>query len=155
MFTIKGKIKFDPVDVTKKHLKQASWKRVAIVEFNDDTWEYYAWFLKRRFNLRVNKPLRGTHFTLINDIVDNDIYLQAKKMFDGKEISISYDPEIIRSNEKGHWWIKAESDDANNIRSVMGLGDPFFGFHITIGRATHLDLEHSKYITRQCIKFNI
>ena len=155
MFEIKGKIEFDPVNVTKKHLNQSSWKKTVMVKFQDDTYDYYAWFLKKRFNLILNKPLRGTHFTIINDKVDDEIYEQARQMFDGKEVSIFYDPEDIRSNEKGHWWIKAYSDDGMNIRNVMGLGRPFFGQHITIGLATHRELDHSRYITRQCIKFNV
>ena len=155
MFKIKGKIVFDPVNVTKKHSKQSSWKKTVMVKFNCDTHDYYSWFLKKRFNLKLNKPLRGTHFTIINDIVNNDLYNESKKIFDGREIEITYDPFLIRSNEKGHWWLKAYSDDAQNIRNVMGLGDPYFGFHITIGLATHLQLEHSKYITEQCMRFNL
>ena len=92
---------------------------------------------------------------IINDIVDDDVYLAAKELFDGKEIVVKYDAELIRSNHKGHWWLKAECDDAQNIRNVMGIGNPYFGYHITIGLATHLQLEHSKYITQQCIKFNL
>jgi len=156
MYEIKGKIVFDPIDKTKKHVRQSSWKKNVMVEFKDDTWAYYSWFLKNRFNLVLNKPLRGTHFTLVNDIVDGDIYAQAKKMFDGTEITIQYDPTNIRSNDKGHWWLKAYSDDAKNIRRVMGLDEyPFFGFHITMGLATHLQLEHSRYITKQCLRYNI
>lgn len=155
MFRIKGKIEFNPIDITKKHKNQSSWKKVAIVKFNDDTHLYYSWFLKKRFNLKLNQPIRGTHLTVINDKVDNDIYLQAKEIFHGKEITVFYDPENIRSSEKGHWWLRAYSDDAMNIRNVMGLGKPFYSFHITIGVASNLELEHSKYITRQCVKFNL
>lgn len=154
MYKIKGKIKFDPINITNKHKKQ-SWKKVAIVNFGCDICEYYSWFIKKRFNLILNKPLRGTHFTVINDVIDDNIYNQAKQVFDGKEINVTYDPEFIRSSEKGHWWLKAYSEDATNIRNVMGLGKPYFAQHITIGLATHLQLEHSKYITRQCIKFDI
>ena len=156
MFELIGKIEFDPVNVTKKHSKQASWKKTAMVKFDCDIWEYYSWFLQKRFNLYLNKPLRGTHVTIINDMVDDDIYKQARDMFHGKEIRIKYDPTQIRANRKGHWWINAESDDAKNIRSVMGLTpDPYFGLHLTIGLATHLQLEHSDYILNQCIKFNL
>jgi len=155
MFEIKGKIIFDPLNVTKKHDKQSSWKKTVMVKFEGELDGYYRWFLEKRFNLKLNKPLRGTHFTIINDVVDNEIYLQARELFDGKEISIQYDQNIVRSNDKGHWWLKAYSDDAQNIRNVMGLGDPYFGFHITIGLATHLQLEHSKYITEQCIRFDL
>jgi hypothetical protein len=155
MFEMKGILVFDPINVTKKHNAQSAWKKVAIVKFDCDTYSYYSWFLQKRFNLFLNKPLRGTHLTFINDIVDDDIYLKAKEMFDGKEVTVKYDPTIVRSNKSGHWWLKAESLDCANIRSVMGLGDPYFGYHITIGLATHLQLDHSKYITEQCIKFNI
>jgi hypothetical protein len=155
MFEMKGILVFDPINVTKKHNAQSAWKKVAIVKFDCDTYSYYSWFLRKRFNLFLNKPLRGTHLTFINDIVDDDIYLKAKEMFDGKEVTVKYDPTIVRSNKSGHWWLKAESLDCANIRSVMGLGDPYFGYHITIGLATHLQLDHSKYITEQCIKFNI
>ena len=155
MFEIKGKIVFDPINVTKKHNTQSTWKKVAIIKFDCDTYEYYSWFLKKRFNLFLNKPLRGTHLTFINDIVSDEVYLQARDMFDGKEITVQYDPTLIRSNKSGHWWLKAYSDDAQNIRNVIGLGDPYFGYHITIGLATHLQLEHSKYITEQCIRFDI
>ena len=156
MFELIGKIEFDPVNVTKKHNKQASWKKTAMVKFDCDIWEYYSWFLQKRFNLFLNKPLRGTHVTIINDMIDDDIYKQARDMFHGKEIRIKYDSTQIRANRKGHWWINAESDDAKNIRSVMGLTpEPYFGLHLTIGLATHLQLEHSDYILNQCIKFNL
>ena len=158
MFTIKGILEFDPINVTKKHDNQSSWKKVAMVRFDndDDTWAYYSWFLKKRFNLNLNKPLRGTHMTILNDIVDDNLYEMGRQLFHGKEITIQYDPSDIRSNKKGHWWLKSYSDDAHNIRTVVGLDPkPYFGLHITIGLATHLQLEHSKYITEQCIKFNL
>ena len=159
MLELIGKIEFDPVNVTKKHNKQASWKKTAMVKFDCDIWEYYSWLLKKRFNLYLNKPLRGTHLTIINDKFDPEteyLYDQGRQLFHGKEIRIQYDPTLIRANDKGHWWINAQSDDAKNIRSVMGLTpDPYFGFHITIGLATHLQLEHSKYILKQCLKYNL
>ena len=156
MFKIKGKIVFDPTNYTKKHNKQSSWKKTVIVIFNDDLADYYSWFIKTRFNLNLNKPLRGSHFTIINDgDIDETLYNQCKELFDGKEITVEYDPTLIRANEKGHWWLKAYCQDAINIRNIMNLGDPYFGYHITIGRAAHLELEHSEYIRKQCIKFNL
>jgi hypothetical protein len=56
------------------------------------------------------------------------------------------DPTNVRANEKGHWWLKVYSDDAQNIRNVMGLGVPYFGFHLTIGLATHDELEKSEIV---------
>lgn len=152
MFEMKGILVFDPMDVTKKHGSQSAWKKVAIVKFDCELPEYYSWFLKKRFNLFLNKPLRGTHLTFINEMVDDDVYLRAKEIFDGTEASVSYDPSIVRSNKRGHWWLKSESPDCDSIRSSMGLGEPYFGLHMTIGLATHLQLEHSKYITDECIR---
>lgn len=156
MFELKGVIEFDPVNVTKKHSAQSSWKKTAMVKFDDDTWAYYAWFIEKRFNLKLNKPLRGTHITIINDKCDFDTFEQARQIFHGKEITLKYDPTCIRANKKGHWWIKVECEDVRSIRTVMGLSpDPYFGLHLTIGLATHLQLDHSNYILDQCIKFNL
>jgi hypothetical protein len=146
MFEIKAKISFDPINVTKKHSKQSEWKKVALVELKDDTFALYSWFLEKEHGIKLNKPLRGSHFTVINDIVDDNIYLQAKDLFGGKEITLFIDPTNVRANSKGHWWIKVYSDDAQNIRNVMGLGDPYFGFHLTIGLATHDELEKSEIV---------
>lgn len=156
MFELKGKIEFDPINVTKKHNLQSSWKKAAMVKFEDDLCAYYSWFLEKRFGLKLNKPLRGTHVTIINDKCDFDIFEQARQVFDGKEITLKYDPTCIRANKKGHWWTKVECEDVRSIRTAMGLTpDPYFGLHLTIGLATHLQLEHSNYILDQCIKFNL
>ncbi len=157
MFEMKGILEFDPINVTKKHLKQASWKRVAVIKFDNDICEYYSWFIAKRFNLKLNKPLRGAHVTIISDIVDSDeLYTQARELLNGKEITIKYDPTNIRANKKGHWWVKVYCDDVKNIRTIMGLNpDPYFGLHLTMGLATHLQLEHSNYILDQCIKFDL
>ena len=69
--TFEGTIVFDPIDRTAKHKKQSGWKKVAMVvidgeiakdkRIEGDTSEYYAWFLKKRYNIMLNSPLRGTH----------------------------------------------------------------------------------------------
>lgn len=156
MFELKGKIEFDPIDVSKKHKNQSSWKKIAMVRFDCDMFLYYSWFIERRFGLKLNQPLRGTHITIVSDIVDDDIYREARDMFNEKEITFLLDPTIVRSNEKGHWWLKVQSDDARNIRSTMGLTpDPYFGLHLTIGLANERNIDFSRYITGVCKKFDV
>lgn len=171
MFEVKGILEFDPVDVSKKHIQQSTWKKVAMVRFyNDDTSKYYKWLLESRFGLRIpgtnvfewnsrlNDPVRGTHVTVINDIVDDEIYLQAKEAFHGKEISITYDPTLIRCNRKGDkmWWhIKVYSDDIMNIRNAMGLGKPYHSLHMTIGLVNPKFIDHSQYVIDSCEKLGI
>lgn len=147
MFTTKGTILFDPINVTKKHILQSEWKKTAIISIKDDMCNYYSWFIEKRYNIKLNKPLRGTHVTFINEIMDDSTFIEGKKFFDGKEIEVNYDPTYVRTNEKGHWWIKVYSKDIDSIRIALGLNkNPYYGLHITIGNATHLQLEQSLYI---------
>ena len=172
MYEVKAILEFVPINVSKKHHQQSSWKKVAMARFpeNDETYRYYKWLLEQRFGLRIpdvnpfewkgrlNDPLRGTHVTVINDIVDDEIYLQAKEIFHGKEITIQYDPTLIRCNRKGEkmWWhIKVYSDDINNIRTAMGLGAPFHSPHITIGLVNPKFIEHTEYIVESCEKLKL
>ena len=46
MFEVKGILEFDPVDVSRKHSQQSTWKKVAMVRLhNEDTFRYYKWLL--------------------------------------------------------------------------------------------------------------
>lgn len=152
-----GTIKFDPKDKTKKHANQASWKKIAMVMFEGDITEYYAWFIKRRFNLPLNKPLRGAHITFINDKA-SDItgsWDKVKKKWHNKKVEVVLDlnPKTD-SNNKGstlHWWLKVPEDDRkllHGIRAELGLGRPYWGLHMSIGYANEKNAEHSKYLHR-------
>jgi hypothetical protein len=172
MFEVKGILEFDPVDVSKKHSLQSAWKKVAMVRFpkEDETFMYYKWLLEQRFGLRIpggnvfewkgrlNDPVRGTHVTAINDIVEDEIYLQAKSIFNKKEVSITYDPTIIRCNTKGEkmWWhMKVYSDDIMNIRAAMGLGQPFHSLHMTIGLVNPKFIKHNEWVVSNCEKMGM
>jgi len=152
---ISGKIVFDPKDKTTKHKNQATWKRVAMVVFGeDDTCEYYGWFLNKRYNLLLNKPLRSSHITFINDKVDDFTgdWEIVKEKWNGKTIEIRLDLDV-RTNGL-HWWLNIPNEyrgELQSIRSELGLGRPFFGMHLSIGYARPgIQEEHSKYI-HECI----
>lgn len=152
-----GTIKFDPKDKTKKHVNQASWKKIAMVIFEGDITEYYGWFIKKRFNLTLNKPLRGAHITFIND-KESDVtgdWEAIKKKWHNKKIEITLDlnPKTD-SNNKGstlHWWLKVPEDDRkalHDIRTELGLPRPYWGLHMSVGHANEKNAEHSKYLHR-------
>ena len=155
MFKINGKIIFDPIKITKKHHKQ-DWKVNAICLINDDICNYYNWFINKRFNLLLNKPLRGSHITIISDRIINELYYnQAKELFNNKELTFEYDPTQIRTNGE-HWWFNVICKDVEYIRQIAGLTPmPYFKLHLTIGHANDKNINHSKYIHRQILKFNI
>ena len=156
MLELKTKIIFDPIDLTKKHKSQSSWKRVVTCQTDCDIHEYYAWFLNARFNLKLNKPIRKAHVTIVNDkIHDYELYKMAKQLFHNKEITFKYDPSEIRTNGE-HWWIKVYSDDVANIRTVMGLNPkPFFNLHLTIGYANEKNIMHSEYILETILRYDL
>ena len=151
----RGVLQFQPKDMTKKHKLHASWKRTAMIMCNDDLAEYYAWFLLKRFNLKLNKPLRGTHVTFINDREkDVPMFDEAGKMFNGKEIDFYLDLEPLTNGE--HWWLRVYSPDTEAIRVICGGSpEPYYGLHLTLGYANEKNLEHSEYILRCAKKFNI
>jgi hypothetical protein len=149
---IQGKILFDPEDKTKKHAKQASWKKVVMFEIGGDLSELHGWFIKKRFNLSLNRPLRKAHMTVVNDKIDTIKNIKQwetiKEQYNGKTVDIEMDLDRIRTDGK-HWWICAESNEAVMTRRMLGLSDrPYFGYHITIGHANEKNIEHSRYLHR-------
>lgn len=163
-----GKIVFEPENKTKKHNAQASWKHIAMVLISGDVTEYYAWYIEKRFNLILNKPLRGAHISFINDSFRDmsqngsrsledvkEAWNAAKIKWDGKRIPIMLNLNP-RTDDK-HWWLNVDHeyrDKLHSIRAEVGLGKPFFGLHMSIGYANEKNLKHSKYI-HQLIKTGI
>jgi len=157
---IKGKIKFDPEDKTKKHSKQGSWKKVAMILFDGDIAEYYAWFINKRYNIPLNRPLRGAHITFINDRESdmNGKWNEVKESWDGKEIEVvlNIDPRTDSSDDKskGHWWLNIPEEnrrELHDLRAELGLGRPHWGLHMALGYANDKNIMHSKYIHRLII----
>lgn len=156
LIKLRGTLEFSPEDKTRKHKSQSSWKRVALIKTDCDLDRYYAWFLKKRFNLELNPNLRGSHITFISDKLDKTIFDQASKIFNGREIDFYI--ELEPKTSVGHWWLRAFSPDAENIREAMGLDrNPYYGLHLTLGnvKPTEVALAHSEYILEQCKRFNL
>ena len=168
-FKIKGTIVFDPPNITSKHERQDSWKKVAMVEFEGDIKKYYRWFIKKRFHLFLGESIRKAHVTFINDH-KKDIKMHkwdmVKKRWDGKKIEIELSTDV--DTDGTNWWLivpHESREDLHNIRAELGLGRPYFGLHMTFGvardakddsdnfennaiRALRRNEEHSKYVRR-------
>ena len=157
-FKISGKIVFDPVDYTSKQKRQSEWKKVAMIMLEPDLkpgdkgiTEYYAWFIKKRFGIHLQKPLRDGHVTIVNDRVPDDKdftkkWEEAKRKWEGKKIEVvlHVDPFLGVKNRKGNytdWWLVVPYEDREEIHSIrkeLGLKDrSFFGLHMTIGTAVN------------------
>lgn len=153
-----GKIEFDPKDLTKKHKNQSSWKKIALVRINDELCDYYAWFIKKRYNLILNTPIRKSHISFINDSLNDmknglncseqeidTIWASVKNKWEGKEIEVVLDVDV--RTDGTHWWLNiVKKQELLYIRSELGLSKPFWGLHMTIGYANEKNLAHSEYI---------
>lgn len=155
-----GKIIFDPIDITKKHENQSSWKYVAMVKLEGDLCEYYSWFLKKRYGLLLNKPLRGAHITFINDsFIDLSLnktltksevdikWNKVKKKWDNVIVPIMLNVEPRTNGE--HWWLNIPyeyRERLHSIRQELLLKKPFFGLHMTIGYPNDKNINHSHYL---------
>jgi hypothetical protein len=156
--TLTGKIIFEPINLTRKHKSQASWKRIAFVEFEGDICSYYAWFINRRYNIPLNKPIRKAHVSFINDSIKDlsrngtlsneevDRNWEAlKQKWNGEEISVVID--LSPRSDGFHWWMNvSERDLLHSIREEVGLGLPYFGLHLSVGYVNPRYEEHSRYI---------
>lgn len=152
---LSGKILFDPKDFTSKQERQSSWKKVALIMLEPNLsssengiTDYYSWFIKKRFGIILQKPLRGAHVTLINDRASetNGKWEEIKKKWDGKivDIFLNVDPFLgveNRDNNFKDWWLTIPYEYRNglgSIREELGLSArPYFGFHMTIGTAVN------------------
>lgn len=156
-----GTLIFDPEDKTKKHVSQSSWKKVAMIQFESSAQtngicSYYSWFIEKRYNLKLNKPLRGAHVTVINDRQSemNGKWSEVKSLHHGKKVTVTIDLDA-RTDAK-HWWLRVPNElnpDLQGIRNLLGLGAPFYAFHLTLGMANEKNIEHSKYIHGLINKF--
>ena len=133
--TYNGTIVFEPVNYTKKHEAQSSWKRVAMVQIEGDICEYYSWFIQKRYNLMLNKPLRNAHVTFINDSLRDlscggtksleqidKTWNEVKDKWENKIIPITLNLDIRSDYE--HWWFNIPEDEReilHGIRAELGL----------------------------------
>lgn len=131
-----------------------------MVFLDGDVTEYYAWFIKKRYNLVLNKPLRGAHISFINDSFRDmtlngqrsmeevkTIWNDVKNKWNGKQIPIMLN--LNPKTDDKHWWLNVDHeyrDKLHGIRAELGLSRPFFGLHMSIGYANEKNIQHSKYI---------
>jgi hypothetical protein len=136
-----------------------------MVFFDGDICEYYSWYLKKRFNLVLNKPIRDAHISFINDKSSDmslngalsmqeveDNWKKVKEKWDGQEVEVSL--YLDYRTDGYHWWLNVEDESKKSlqlIRNELNLGEPYYGFHMSLGYANERNLEHSKYIHRLLI----
>lgn len=131
-----------------------------MVFMDGDITDYYAWFINKRYNLVLNKPLRGAHISFINDSIKDlslngqrtnkevdKLWEDVKKKWDGQIIPITIN--LNPRTDDRIWWFNIPNEERGilqGIREELGLGRPFWGMHMSIGYANEKNLDHSIYI---------
>jgi len=91
---------------------------------------YYCWFIQRRFGIKLQRPLHGSHITVVRGEVIKS--LEKWNAYQGSIIQFHYS-NIIGTNGK-HWWLEVYSPCLISIRQELGLDpQPEYDLHLTIG----------------------
>lgn len=148
----------NPENVTNKHLNQSTWKRVCFLDLGaNDICAYYSWFMKRKYNLDILKPLRNPHVTVINDSIERfkgeDIEEKTNlwngfcDKYNGQRCTVALSVETKGNGL--HYWLNVTEESRNGLmvmRRELGLERPFSGMHMTIGRVKETDRPYSNYV---------
>lgn len=148
MITLKGKLIFDQEPLTEKHIEQSSWKKHVNILFYGELDLFYSNFINKNYFLNLIRPQRGPHASIISDEYrDEKTWERVKKKWNGKKVVFNYDPDVRGNHE--YWWMFGECETADKIRKELGLKDPFYKYHITIGAVK----EKEKEMNASVLKF--
>lgn len=108
----------------------------------------------------INLSPRGPHMTIINDkLYDSrfaskaeqkkweDKWNQIVKKYSGKVAEFTIDVAELRTDGVT-WWYKVQCPIADQIRAELGIGDPYYGYHFTVGEVAQMPskVAHSEYL---------
>lgn len=151
MLEITGSYVFDPLAlINSADLFKPFW---VIIRLDDDTSDYYSWFIEKRYGIKVQRPAWGSHISIIRGEQTSIEYWESfKKEYNNKPVKLIHNSEL-RSNGK-HWWIRVSSEEAKDLREKMGYSrDPQFPFHLTIGMPTPKFEQQSFYVLNNINNF--
>jgi hypothetical protein len=126
MFSSYGKLIYDP---KTKNYYDEWW---LLMECCPDIINYYKQMIEREMNIKLNKPMWGSHVSIIRgEEPINDL----KQIWGYNEGMIVPFKCIKLDYNEDYWWLDVESDMIFDIRSSYGLQErPRFGLHLTIGK---------------------
>lgn len=142
-----GKLIFDPQPLNdpSNSMFKPFW---VIVTLDDDLREYYAWFLKKRYRITVQRPAWGAHISVVRGeetTIQNWEYW--KNIYNNKELEFEHGL-IIKTNG-GHWWLNINCPELFKLRTDMRYPkDTKFSFHLTLGMSIPQHMERTAYIMR-------
>lgn len=131
----RGKIVYDPFRPNIKKEKNVWW---CVVEIDDEIANYYRWWVSRRYHKTMLKPSWNAHITVVGGTKPKNINKWKERhgqevIFAYEHYPQTYDPNVRRSSEPPHWWVRVYCDELNDVREELGLRREY-PFHITVGK---------------------
>lgn len=128
---VKGsaKLVYDPY---RPGIKKVRKGELIVAEVDTNIAEYYRWWVKKRYGLRLQNTAWISHITIVDgksalDLSKNENW----KKFHGQFIEFEYSVEIEQHWK--FWTLPVRSNDLMMVRKSLGLA-PSYNFHITFGR---------------------
>lgn len=127
MFKSYGKIVYNPVAGKAKN----QWWM--IIETPKDILDYYHHWILKEENIKLQKPLFGSHISVIRGEEPAEHKKDLWCKYDQEEIYFQYSNDIETDGQ--HWWLPITSKQLEEIRSELGFDKyPEHGYHLTLGR---------------------
>ncbi len=144
-------LRYDPKPINGSDKMFKPWWLIGFIEAGELT-EYYAWFIRKRTGIILQKPAWGAHISIIRgeEPINKDLWGK----YEGQVVSLECDPNI-RTNGQ-HWWFRVDSEPIRDIREELGLlrRHPI-GLHVTLGRPVPRCESCSEFFSRYFQKFDI
>jgi hypothetical protein len=104
-----------------------------ILECDEELARYYRQLVHLYYrSIVLQKPMHGSHITIIAGKYENAPYRQYWKKYDGQQVKFEYDPHINTDNE--YFWLTVNCKEFENVRVELGLNPIIpIPWHLTIG----------------------
>ncbi|MEW6490994.1 MAG: hypothetical protein AB1589_00370 [Cyanobacteriota bacterium] len=124
MYLSNGILKYFPLEGAQQN---RGW---LILDCEVDLSLYYCWFVKKRFGIKLQRPMHGFHISIVRGEVIPSI--EQWNAYQG-QMSHFYYSNQIGTNGK-YWWLDVYSPCLVSIRQELGLeSQPEYDLHLTIG----------------------
>ena len=94
--------------------------------------DYYKYWIEFKKNFKINKPLHGSHITVVAGKYEDVSFHKYWRKYDGQVVKFEYDGCI--KSDGSYFWAEVKSEKLEEIRRELGLAStPKWPFHLTIG----------------------
>jgi hypothetical protein len=124
----KAKLRYSP-----QLIGETSEKWWLIADCDPEIGRYYRhiYSIQHHRAVELIRPSWKEHITVIrNEEPPNQ---EPWLKYDGMEVEFDYTPELVTTEDSEYFWLEVNCPFFTQIRQELGLGDPLWPFHLSIG----------------------